>query len=39
MVAGGESGGAVKELPPAPSGSNVLVGKATVHMAGSLLAL
>lgn len=28
VVAGGESGGAVKELSPVPS---VLVGKATVH--------
>lgn len=31
MVAGGESSGAVTELPPAPSGSSVVGGKATVH--------
>lgn len=41
MVAGGESGRAVKELPPAPGGSNVVIGKATVHygriFAGSVL--
>ena len=31
MVGGGESGGAVKELPPAPGGSSVAMGKATVR--------
>lgn len=31
VVGGGESGGAVKELPPAPGGSSVVVWKATGH--------
>ena len=31
VVGGGESGGAVKELPPAPGGSSVAMGKATVR--------
>lgn len=38
VVGGGESGGAVKESPPAPGGSSVVVGKATVHDGRAVLA-
>lgn len=38
MVGGGESGGAVKESPPALGGSSVVVGKATEHDGRALLA-